>query len=307
VYTLDNGNTMKVFLLANQKFKDLFQICFLQTGLSIVTGSPKSADLLYIVDGSLFLSKLGIYWAIFFSILRKKVIVHWIGTDVLDVHRAAQHSKNLKWIVKIGLLKLFNKLSTVSNFAGADHLKDELNQINIHSIFVAVPGYQVEYNIRPLPLSPAALTYVPKGREVFYGLPLILRLAQCNSEMDFFIVAHSGEGLSSPENVHFLGWLTRRQMDDLYYRCSCILRLTEHDALAGTVLEGVARGRYAVWTYPSEYSFLARNFDEAQKALLSIRGMTEPNEDGARIVAARFGSEKLISTWKTQVLRELAQ
>lgn len=266
---------------------------FLKDGGMEVTRRIGCADVVYVPYGLHLVSRKGLVYAVVFAIRRKPVLVHWVGSDVWHL-RNLSIARGWRARVKLSLLRLLPLVTNMVHFAGAQHLCTELEAMRIRARYVVLPYPSVTFNPYPLPANTAALTYVPKGEEDFYGLDVVLQLARDNPDVHFHIVGldrYPGQPLP---NVTCHGVVDGDTMEELYRLSTCVLRITKHDALAGTVLEGVSRGRYAIWSYPSPYSYRAQNAAEAQRALDDIKGKRVPNVSGAQYVDREFGYERTL-------------
>lgn len=103
-----------------------------------------------------------------------------------------------------------------------------------------------------------------------------------------------------PDNVHFLGW--REDMADLYKKSTVVLRLTEHDGWARTVVEGLAMARHVIYTYPVPFATKV-GFDDVDGTVAAIRrlqtshdaGLLTPNMNGRRWAVSAFDQAQLVS------------
>lgn len=178
------------------------------------------------------------------------VVIYWTGTDVLMLQRS----------VRDGTLpdKARAALAGVHHIAGAEHLAAELAECGVDAQTVPFPAMA----LTPPPAAPPmperfrVLTYLPAGsgpRFHFYGGPQILKAARALPDVEFAVMgagvidtAGLAEG-GLPGNVSLLG-----RVDDPaseYARSSTVVRMVEHDAVGGTVCEGLMYGRHVIYTY----------------------------------------------------------
>jgi glycosyltransferase involved in cell wall biosynthesis len=105
------------------------------------------------------------------------------------------------------------------------------------------------------------LTYVAKGRETFYGINKVLKLATKYPQLIFNVIGTDGDKLEFPENVKFYGWVGKKRAEELRNECPIFIRLTEHDGYALSVLEALSNGNYVLWNNPHSQCYFAE-YDE---------------------------------------------
>lgn len=178
---------------------------------------------------------------------RERTIYYWIGSDVhnmlLDLKRG-RPTRRLK-----------RALETCEHFAGSRVLARELADAGIVAELVDFPWLGIPDDAGPLPL-PArftVLSYVPDARPAFYGGPQLCEAARALPSAEFLIVGGTGAwATDTPPNMRFLGW--QEDMRSCYAASACVVRLVEHDSIGGTVVEGLAYGRPAVYSQPLEHT-----------------------------------------------------
>ena len=87
-------------------------------------------------------------------IFRKKVILHWIGTDVYNYTHKLVSSKPYT--------------GNVSHVAGSPLLRDELKAVGIDAKVIPIIPFGMKLELMEMPEKHAALVYLPKGKEDFY-------------------------------------------------------------------------------------------------------------------------------------------
>ncbi len=178
------------------------------------------------------------------------VVIYWTGTDVLMLQRS----------VRDGTLpdKARAALAGVHHIAGAEHLTAELAECGVEAATVPFPTMA----LTPPPAAPPmperfrVLTYLPAGsgpRFAFYGGPQILEAARALPEVEFAVMGANVIGAAEldekglPGNVSLLGRVDDPAIE--YARSSAVVRMVEHDAIGGTVCEGLMYGRHVIYTY----------------------------------------------------------
>lgn len=207
-------------------------------------------------------------------IMGKKVILHFIGTDV---------SQTLVSRRKIWVTRLWQCLGArvVADF---DELTTELEGQGIKAETVAFMNREVRDLEKPFPESFSVLSYVPVGKEAFYGLPAILECAARMPDVKFYIVSNS-TSFNLP-NVISLGRVP--DIIDEINRHHVLIRLTRHDGMAIGVVEALSCARYVVWSKHFPHCEYAVDADGLYQALCNLREVKRPNSAGKSYVLERF-------------------
>ena len=206
-----------------------------------------------------------------------KFINHYIGSDVLISAKKRNKALNIS--------KLSYKTLAVSQ-----HLINELNCVGIENVELFEPFYFENAEISKDILYPSdkmILTYIPEGKEKFYGYKFILEAAENFPKYKFNIIGNSGSNLDKKSNIHFFGWVNNvdRYIDD----CFVYIRNTEHDGLPNLVLQSLLRGKYVM--YPHKIPFT----DEVSlDSLDNILKKEEMNSNGKKFIADNYSKEIFI-------------
>lgn len=174
---------------------------------------------------------------------RAKAVYYWIGTDVLNALR----DNRLRRLVG----HFFRRALKDYHLSGAPWFVGELKEIGINATYVCFPGIGTGVPVAPppLPTSFAVLSYIPDTRHEFYGGDCIYHAAACLPNVKFHVVGGAGTWIPSPlPNLHFHGW--QGNMYSWYARTSVVVRMVAHDAIGGTIREGLAFARHAIYSYP---------------------------------------------------------
>jgi len=167
---------------------------------------------------------------------------------------------------------------------------------------------QAQQNIigqpEPFPHKFEILTYFGKGREVFYGWERVKELANALPEIRFNIVGTELHNEDIPENVAVHGWV--KNMQELTNRCTLILRLTDHDGFANTVLEALANGRYVLFTYQASGVKKSEGFENDLKWIQSLvvkhsRSELNLNEEGRKFILNNFESKLVLTKMREYI------
>jgi hypothetical protein len=212
----------------------------------------------------------------------KRVVNHWIGTDVM------RYSGKLSLRNRLGIWVHQHLVDL--EFTDAKILQDELMAVGIKTDIVRLLSQTIIAEVTALPKEPTVLSYWHDERFHFYGGPIVFALAKAFPSVKFLITLATGKGLTEvPANIQFLGLVDN--MAEVYRKCTCVIRMPQHDGFSVMVLEAMARGRYVIYNHEHrELSFtsIAKDFDSARKSLEEILNKREPNLAGADYVKKNF-------------------
>lgn len=218
--------------------------------------------------------------------LKKKFIIHWIGTDVVQAMQQYQKDHVVP-----------NAQYPHIDLAIAENLQQELLEIGIHAACVPfVPG-DMDFQPQPAPQTHMVLSYIPEAREQFYGMETLKELAKRHPEVPFCIVANDGKNDSNKlPNIHYMGRVGRQEMAELYRKCSVLFRYPQHDGLAIMKLEAMGLGRQVIHCYPFPYVITPEDnsIDAIDAALQKV--LSEPpkvNQEGSDYVKREFTRERI--------------
>lgn len=222
--------------------------------------------------------------------LQRRVVKHWIGSDVL---RASEP-----------LVQEQNATGLVEHWAVSSHLVDELAEAGIAAATVPL---SVVDAVTPTPLPPPPLTllsYLPTRKFDFYDGATILSLASRFPDVKFLIVGDDGAGRGASANVEFLGY--QRKMDAVYARSHALLRLPRHDGLSYMVLEALNHGRHVIWNLPFETARIGRTENDVACHIRELRaalatGTLGVNERGRDVVHATHSGIRIRDIIRTKL------
>jgi glycosyltransferase involved in cell wall biosynthesis len=215
----------------------------------------------------------------------KKIVVHWIGTDVVQLK---------DYVVLNKRLPLFLSEIVDVHLADSPAIQEELTELGISTKVIRLLPQTVEAEVQPLPIKPAVLAYwSDESRAEFYGGSFILSLARHLPDIPFYVVG-SGRGnmANVPANVSFLGEVT--DMESVYKKISVFVRFIQHDSLSAMVLEALARGKYVFYSHQFPHTTRLKGLDDGIKALKGVCSETNPNWVGSRYVCENF-------SWRAEI------
>lgn len=189
------------------------------------------SDMLYnVYSGNFFWAK-----ASYAKLIGKKVITHWIGTDVLNAISG-----------EVGFL---GHSLVDHHFSCYEPLKKELQLIGIQSTVLPIVPFNMNLTIGKMPDTHGVMIYMPENRLEHYGYSELCYVFEQFPNLQFHIVANSGEGaiFEKYRNVTAHGWLDMEAMEELYEKISIVIRFIKHDGLSMSVIEGLIKGKKVIW------------------------------------------------------------
>lgn len=241
------------------------------------------SDIVYCIGGTYRRNKA----TLVAKILRKKTVMHWIGTDVLHAMEAAK--KGIK----------FQKNDI--ELAGSELLVDELERIGIKAHKVPIVPFQFEISLKKMPEKHAILVYLPEGREEFYGGKIIKVLIEKEPTTFFHIVANRGIEGWDYKNIKFHGFLNKEEMERLYEEITILLRYPDHDGMSLMVIEALGMGKSVLYKYKHPYVETPHS-DNIGDIYETFKGMLDKpvrvNREGHDFVKKYYSSENVMELYK---------
>ncbi len=226
-----------------------------------------------------FLSKRFVFTKLF----GKKNICHWIGTDVLEIINNKSFQK-----IRYFLSKFIDV-----DIAVTENLINELKGVGIKSKLMPIVSNLDNIKIAPFSKKFTVLTYIPQNRLEFFNFEIILALIKKNPNIQFLILANSGEGLPKYDNLKYIKWC--EDASKYYYHTTVVLRIPKHDGLSLTVIEALASGRYVIWNYPFPYChYSPPDVDNIQSVLEEIRKNPVMNYEGSNYVKKNYSISRIV-------------
>lgn len=169
-----------------------------------------------------------------FRDFKGKKLIHWIGTDVLQMH----WNNNFQ---KIKALKEWFKEEKVTHLTEAPHTQAELQELGIKSKIVPLPPAKL-YTPLPLPEQFTVGIY-ENATQQLYSEQLMQEVARSMPDVQFKFFGDETKKGQAYRNVEHLGWVG---FDDWLPKLSCNVRITLHDGLPLTPLQFLTAGRNVV-------------------------------------------------------------
>jgi len=206
-----------------------------------------------------------------------KIISHWVGTDLLQLHQfTAYRKKCLKCILQdIDL-----------------HVTDNRN---FQKEFYELTGLDAEYvtlipekplSLKPLPEKFAVACYVPNERLEFYRFATIVDTATKMPDVEFYFFRTVGK--SPLPNCHFLGWVKDQKKLDLFEKCSVALSIPRHGSLSVLCIEMLQMGRRAITSEPHPHCLQAEKPQDIIRYLTELKDKVSPDEEASKFYREEY-------------------
>ena len=208
-----------------------------------------NSDIQYIVGGSV--SGSG---AIDLALkLNKKIVLHWVGTDVLEASKIVNNN-----------LHDNRYINNTIHLCETVWIQEELDSIGVKAIIAPMMIYdKTKYQNLEMPNKFKVLSYIGKDRPEFYGIQILIKLANDFPNIEFR-VAGLEKYNNLPSNLKLLGWV---DMDKEYQKCMVYIRAPEHDGLAFSVLEALSYGRIVFYNYKFDYINYFKDYEDLKEQM----------------------------------------
>lgn len=203
-----------------------------------------------------------------FRDFKGKQLIHWIGTDVMQL---VQGGYKVCYNDYKGLLDQLERRTNLSEF---DQTQGELRSMGIDSLIVPLP-VDNKIEVLPLPKKFTVATYVPATAtaKMMYHLDLVSDIIKACPDIDFLTFG-GGKLEGNFKNVKNVGWT---DMKSVMEQSSMLMRLTFHDGLPITPIEFRLAGRDAMTTVQLKYIYFAgngminkENYSQRKEAIISM-------------------------------------
>jgi hypothetical protein len=191
--------------------------------------------------------------------MKKELIMQWHGSDVLT----AQQN-----IISGNFTRKY--IDASRSFTDAPWLLDELLRLKIDANILHFKSVELKNKSAPF-LSKDVLTYLSKGKELFYGYKSIVKLATEFKDTTFHVVGTDGLNLNAPHNIKFYGWVDQIRLEELMDLAPIYLRFCEHDGYSLSVLQALANGNYVIYNNAMPFVNFAATEDSLKLELNKIQ------------------------------------
>ena len=183
-----------------------------------------------------------------FAAVKAKKIIHWIGTDVLQMR------KLVSFDTRKGLKAFFSRLRVIQ-LTEAKHTHDELKEMEIKTEIVALPPNKLFRPLYSLPDKFTVANYInPTQREMYFE-NLMVEVAKAMPDVEFLFYGDKTKANYKDGNINYVGWV---DMEELIKKSSCMVRITQHDGLPHAPVQFLTAGRRVISNLPLEHFDFAK-------------------------------------------------
>jgi SAM-dependent methyltransferase len=171
-------------------------------------------------------------------------VVHWIGSDILQVKMAPPEQR--EWVIK------WLEHNVDINLCEFETTRKELEELGIKARIVPFPPEKM-YDPIPLPEKFAVACYLPYNNAPFYNPDLISDVAMAMPDVNFYYFGNPIL-MGNKNNIFHCGTVNMFEKEDLIKKTSMILRVVPHDGLPLSVIEWITAGRNALTTVKIDHA-----------------------------------------------------
>ncbi|MCK4233152.1 hypothetical protein KAX75_01885 [candidate division WOR-3 bacterium] len=283
---------MKVGLISNSGLaKDRFLSMLTNGGINIeyipppyVNDKVDGFDIIHLFPGY-FLLKTSLQ----IRLKKKRIVNHWIGTDVTSAIKF--HKRRLSALLTDKLFKV--------QLAVSPTLVKELKSIGISAkVLPNVPAIPKEVPINFPTKKRGVMIYLPEDRSDFHRGNIVMRLAALFPSINFHIVANNGDSFEKRENAFFHGWVSDKELEDVWSKVDVLLRIPKHDGLPLMILEALAREKYVIWNYPFEHCYRVKGMKDIVSSLKDALEKSKPNKEARIFVLKNYNPVIIAKEYK---------
>lgn len=282
---------MKILLIANPKLSQFLMKTFSEIGHESFRTSKTNGIMSIIRD----FQRCDLIYAhapydlsihILAKLFRKKIIVHWIGTDAYT----AISNSLIRYKSQLCNL-LINKQVVVSQL-----LKKELNSFGIKNSLVIpiLPKFIKNEisNIEQKNKKFTVLTYAIPHRFEFYGGYEIMSLAEKLQDIDFWFLSECPDDkFRKLKNVRFMGILKATEMDSIYNNCHLLIRYVKHDGTPKMVLESLQKGLQVIYNFDFPHTHYCNSLEHMENKIKYLKDNFSINYPGREFVLQQYSAE----------------
>jgi glycosyltransferase involved in cell wall biosynthesis len=219
------------------------------------------------------------------QIFNKKIIQHFIGSDVLVAKEDFANKR-----VDKNLIKKSKYLVEV------EWIQKELQEIFIESKVESLMAFDT-FTKPQMFKNFSVLTYINRSKEKFYGIDDFIKLAKHFPDIEFKIA-----GISSyrdlPKNISCLGWV---DMTKELQESTVFIRNVKHDGLSFSILESLSLGRVTFYNYNFAYTNYFKDFNNLLMQFTKVvddykNSKIDINYDAIDFIKNKFNKERVLNS-----------
>lgn len=206
-----------------------------------------NCNVIYVISG-----KMG-FFLILAKFIKKRIIFHWVGTDVIKFNKLSKFRKFI-------YLLIINKHIFVSK-----NLQNELELKTNKAVIFPIIDLNTKLDIKNS-IDKKILTYIPQGREdFFYGSTIVSTIIDLKT-FKLNVIGNNGEYLKKSNNIKYWGWIDDKKVSDLINACSIYIRFTKHDGIPKLVINNLYAGNAVIYNHKFLYTYYC---DISKKKLIN--------------------------------------
>jgi hypothetical protein len=251
-------------------------------GIASLASDLRRCDLAYTWGGRISMGKF--LWAAR-AMGKEKIVILWCGSDVLLAKQELAEGKMDPWV------------ASRTHWAVSPTLAEEVRSLGLSCEYVQASFVAQVACPKALPKKFSVLVFLPVADRIeLYGYDRVVEVAKRLPFIEFNLVGYRDESpLPTPPNVKVHRWFG--DLTEFYERATVLWRPVRHDAgISFMVLEALAHGRHALYTYPLPGCVQVAGAEDAKIELerlhsLHCAGKLLLNSHGIEIIAKQYSRE----------------
>ena len=163
-----------------------------------------------------------------------KMLVHWIGTDVL-------HMQTMIPYMNAKALRMSFDKNKVKSFVQSESNKKEMEELGFTVENLPLP-VQSTYEQTPLPEKFTVACYDHEGIDEKWHKWLVMELVKAMPDVKFLFYGNK----NAVGEINNTEWMGRKPIEEVIKKSSCLLRLTPHDGFPVACVEFLCSGRKVI-------------------------------------------------------------
>ncbi len=211
---------------------------------------------------------------------KKKIVMHWVGSDTLDERKVVARRRSSRWVI-----------NNVFHWADSEWLTNEVETLGLSCERMPLPSSLIPEKPCELPSEFSVLVYIPDiDRSYLYGLDRVLQVARELPQVQFELVGlRNGSVPDPPPNLRIHGRIP--DLGEFYRRACVVWRPVRHDGLSFMVLEALGHGRHVLWSYAFPGCRQVHDVADARAEILRLQALHRQQQLGINTAGVRAITE----------------
>jgi len=213
-----------------------------------------------------------------------KVIVLWVGSDVLEFVAFATHRPQCKNCIIKGI---------DLHVADGHNLIGELDSLGIKASYIpSIPEKPLE--LKPLSEKFSVAAYVPGFRADFFNFGMIKQVAEKIRDVEFHLFGGGPVKLEPngyPDyltNMTYHGWVEGEEKRKWWEQTSVFIYIPRHGSLGVGAIEFLQMGRYVITSMDAPYCIKVNSSEELLEALKKLKNIRDMNIEASNYYLERY-------------------